>query len=106
MQNGCLDVVKSLAKQSFESGLHFPHFPILPVELLSCPCDSPPLQDVKSPLPWVAETAMRHGAFARWATDTGKCLVVGKQTVSEEDCAAWSKVTQAIAGGCYRYAMQ
>lgn len=47
------------------------------------------LEDVKSPLPWVSEKGLEHGAFARWATDTGKCFMVPQdgETISKEDCA-------------------
>lgn len=47
------------------------------------------LEDVKSPLPWVSDKGLEHGAFARWATDTGKCFMVPQdgETISKEDCA-------------------
>ena len=46
------------------------------------------IQDTKSPLPWVSDKGLAHGAFARWATDTGKCLMVtqSSKTISKQDC--------------------
>ncbi|CAK9100025.1 unnamed protein product [Durusdinium trenchii] len=48
-----------------------------------------PLKEMKSSLPWVPDAGLRHGGFARWTADRGKCLMVkmGSQMVATEDCA-------------------
>ncbi|CAK9113994.1 unnamed protein product [Durusdinium trenchii] len=55
-----------------------------------------PLKEMKSPLPWVPDAGLRHGGFARWTADRGKCLMVkmGSQMVATEDCATRSGCIQ------------